>query len=384
MSEQKKRGRWKGILIRIGLVLGSTLITLLMAECAMRTFTSKPQLVGGWWMGKKDWRVLDDDLIVVKPKLTRREHYRHREGAFVIVALGDSFTEGYPYNVRAPEKVVTNVLQSMLRKAGRNVDVINVGLGDSGTDQQMRLFKKYVLPNVRPNLVLWQLYTNDITDNMVYAAYDISLAGPAPALVELDAKKHWIHRRQRIYDWAPLPRSVKDGSYLFQMMLRAFEATQPLPTAYGKNRYKWSLDKIDLQMRHMQELSRKHGFRFHAFLCMPGAVFYHLTGRPRIPGGSWKNHSAFWPFEVLRNMIGRLPSFINVDFNPDDLLLVKRRFGDTYTGDLFSGDEDPGTPVGSKHYNEFGYWLLAKKLADALLAAPHDWNDSIRKTKPGD
>ena len=94
------------------------------------------------------------------------------------------------------------------------------GMTDSGPDQQLRLFKKYILPTFQPQIVVWQFYTNDTVNNVLYSTYDISDEG---ALTLLDAKSNWSFRRLSLYNLIPLPESLKKQSRIIKLTMSYFE-----------------------------------------------------------------------------------------------------------------------------------------------------------------
>jgi hypothetical protein len=354
MSMSKQSPRWRGIAIRVGLVLASTVIALLLAELLFRIVADKPQLRGGWFLGTSH-RALDDDTIVIAPRLALPETYAHRPGVPVIVFLGDSFTEGYPLRGDDFRKVYVERIRTALGVAQVDVDVIAVGQGETGTDQQIRLFEKYVLPNVTPTIVVWELYTNDIHENLNYATFAID---ERDQLVALSARDHWVHRRQAIYDGAPLPEAALRWSYLFTAILRAYETTPTIPARYHGDWERWSLDKIRLGVERVRALAATHRFTLHPIILTPGAVIEARTDP------AWKDHNVYRWYGMIRAVLAVVPGFVDVELSPADVA----RAG----GPIYLGPED-AAPPGDRHYTEHGHALLAEKLLPVLradLAAP--------------
>ena len=69
------------------------------------------------------------------------------------------------------DKVYTRVLEDMLRQDGYNVEVINIGYGGWGTDQELEALRNEGV-RYKPNLVIIQFCSNDLTDNLVFANSD--------------------------------------------------------------------------------------------------------------------------------------------------------------------------------------------------------------------
>ncbi|MDX2093565.1 MAG: SGNH/GDSL hydrolase family protein [Kofleriaceae bacterium] len=345
--------RWQRIALKIALSLASTFVALLLAEGLFRLFADKPVLRGAWYLGTS-YRILDDDTIVLRPELADPATYAHRPDRPTVVFLGDSFTEGFPF---FGDEYFKHAYVGQIARALSDANVINAGQGETGTDQQVRIFEKYILPNVKPTIVVWQLYTNDIHENLNYAAFTVNDAGDA--LVPLDGSKHWVHTRQAIYDKAPLPKSIKHGSYLFTSLLRATERRPSIPSRYDEHWDRWSLDKIRLELARMQAHAKTHGFTLIPFVIMPGAALAARTD----PAWTY-NGNTQW-FKGIRDVLATTPTFVDTEPTTEDLARAMQQFGvDT----IYMGDDDLA-PAGDKHLNAAGHWLLVQKLLPAIRAA---------------
>jgi GDSL-like lipase/acylhydrolase family protein len=91
----------------------------------------------------------------------RERDYAAPAGVCRILALGDSFVEGYTVPLA---QTVGQVLEASLRRGGRRVDVLNAGTSGYSTDQEY-LF--YVAEGVRfsPHIILLFFYYNDVLYN---------------------------------------------------------------------------------------------------------------------------------------------------------------------------------------------------------------------------
>jgi len=117
--------------------------------------------------------------------------YAAPPGVGRILALGDSFVEGY--TVALPE-TVGQVLEASLRRDGRRVEVLNAGTSGYSTDQEY-LF--YVTEGVRysPRVVLLFFYYNDV----LYNDRDHFAEQPKPLFADHDGRLELVRRR------VPLP-----------------------------------------------------------------------------------------------------------------------------------------------------------------------------------
>ncbi|HUG52910.1 MAG TPA: SGNH/GDSL hydrolase family protein [Vicinamibacteria bacterium] len=90
-------------------------------------------------------------------------HYVAPPGTFRVLALGDSFVEGYTV---AYEQTVTQAAEKALSRPGCPVEVLNAGHAGYGTDQEY-LFYRDEGVKYRPQVVLLFLFYNDIFSNTV-------------------------------------------------------------------------------------------------------------------------------------------------------------------------------------------------------------------------
>jgi acyl-CoA thioesterase-1 len=87
---------------------------------------------------------------------------RAKEGAqppLKVLALGDSITRGVRPGVTA-EQIFTTLLQTELRKAGGEIEVLNAGIGGERTNGGLARLERDVLSK-RPDVVLVMYGTND-------------------------------------------------------------------------------------------------------------------------------------------------------------------------------------------------------------------------------
>jgi len=117
--------------------------------------------------------------------------YAAPAGVGRILALGDSFVEGYTV---ALSQTVAQVLEASLRRDGRRVDVLNAGTSGYSTDQEY-LF--YTTEGVRysPRIVLLFFYYNDV----LYNDRDHFAQQPKPLFADHDGHLELVRRQ------VPLP-----------------------------------------------------------------------------------------------------------------------------------------------------------------------------------
>ena len=115
------------------------------------------------------------DLVINSRGLRGPERpYERPAGTFRLLALGDSYVEGYA--VQEPE-TVRGELESSLGRPGCPVEVLNGGTVGYSTDQEL-LFYRGEGRRYAPQVVVLFLYYNDILNNDVQSA-----GGPKPVFV---------------------------------------------------------------------------------------------------------------------------------------------------------------------------------------------------------
>jgi lysophospholipase L1-like esterase len=83
-------------------------------------------------------------------------------GAYRVLALGDSFVEGYTVEL---EETVTRQLEARLTRPGCPVEVVNGGTAGYGTDQEWLFFREEGR-RYEPRLVLLFFFYNDVDSNL--------------------------------------------------------------------------------------------------------------------------------------------------------------------------------------------------------------------------
>jgi hypothetical protein len=115
------------------------------------------------------------DVVINSRGLRDRERpYEAPPGAFRVLALGDSFIEGFTVPF---EDSVTQVLERAMAREGCPVEVINGGTVGYSTDQQF-LFYREEGHKYRPRVVVLFFYYNDV----LYNAAPTNIQLPKPLL----------------------------------------------------------------------------------------------------------------------------------------------------------------------------------------------------------
>lgn len=333
----------------IAAVLGSSLLSLVLAEGVLAALGVWPAISAEYLFVPPVRKVLDRSLIAVPQRLLEPERYQTPADARTIVALGDSFTAGDPWGEDYGYPVM---LERLLAQAGQNVKVINAGHGDSGPDQQHRLLHTVVLPQTEPSIIVWQFFFNDIGNNYVFPTYDLDDAGN---LLPLDASGNWLYLRQQFYSTMPLPIEWKNRSRVLRLGLQAFERLrgQEAPSQGYSERNRWARDKIRAELADFQRLADQRGFRPYVVLATPQVCY--------LPAPETTSGVSQWTYTErqngdLRALLAAQPGFIEIYFPNED------------PGALFTTDESAIVELGARHYSVDGYRLMAEAIAERILS----------------
>jgi hypothetical protein len=280
------------------------------------------------------------------------------DDAPVVLALGDSFTAGHP--VDRERDGYPAVLERLLAGRGVRATVLNAGMGDTGPDQHLRLFRTYVLPRLTPAVVVWSIYGNDVWDNVERAVYGIENGRLEP----LDVAGSWIYLRQRLWEGLPLPHSLKQESRVVHLVLKATErlARFRVPDAYRYDPAGWGFEKLRHEIAAMNALAAERGFRVY-YLLIPPQSLYLAAHEPE----RW---SAHWSMREHRRLVALLRT---------EAGLIDAETAARLDVDAFAGADRDECELGARHFNERGYALLAEAVAARLARDVADWNPAAAR-----
>ena len=359
----------KIILVILGFILGGTI-----GEIILLSIGFDPQLSSDWILGHKD-RVPDRDILNISRKFLDDEYY----GAYLethsdqmIIALGDSFTDGYPVT-RCPgrrppcpsDDSYPGVLERLLSQDDQTISVVRAGMTDSGPDQQLRLFKKYILPAFQPQIVVWQFYSNDTVNNVFYSTYDISKASE---LTPLDGRYNWSFRRLSLYNLIPLPESIKKQSRVIKLTMSYFERERfsQVPDNFVDDPREWGRKKIVLGIEEMKRLSKTHNFELYLVLVAPQAYYMKAAD----PTWHWPDQwdSRETEYQLLKGLFQHQPNYISGEFTAEEISNVTGIPVTSISDTLFASSERDKALPGIRHFNEVGYEMLARAIANRITS----------------
>jgi len=339
--EDSRHKRWQ-IIFSFLLPPASLLIAVLLFEVALRIVGYLPHLDTEWVL--RSDRIPDRDVLLIPAKFLQPSFYTTDPARGTIIALGDSFTEGYPVD---SQNTYPAILDRMLKDRGVGLQVINAGIGDSGPDQQLRFLQNHLLPRLKPAIVIWTFYSNDLEDNYKKATYGL-VDG---RLVPLDGRRHWLYIRQAVHLWAPVPSWVKSHSLTYQLFLKVIERVNPvvLPAAYAKNPTAWAAEKLRLEIQMIKKIAAEKNFLVYFVLIAPEPVY-----DPKLQNDPWLRPAVVEAYQRILAIL------------KDENHFIHAWFPDTDSARIFvDGKRDPNV-LGNRHYNESGYALLAETVARRL------------------
>jgi lysophospholipase L1-like esterase len=187
------RRRFSSAIRNAGLVVGSCVSVLVLGEVILRLFLPiRPPATIGYPVAPSaalyGWGFNPGQLIVVSDPDTGQIYkspanpqgwrdqprsVRNRALSYRILVLGDSVTFGA---IVPADKIYSRQLEDKLLDLGYNAEVVNMSYGGWGTDQELEALRNEGLA-YRPQLVVLQFCTNDLTDNL-YRAGRLQRAKP--------------------------------------------------------------------------------------------------------------------------------------------------------------------------------------------------------------
>lgn len=337
---------------KVGLFVISIIAALICVELALRTFTVKKALSLEWLLledTKEKWR-LDPDVIFITNRVYKILPTSDPGLNKTIVTLGDSFTVGNPVEEKSS---YPSVLQQLFTGKSYTYQVINLGVGGYDTDQEFRLFQKYIENGHRPDVVVWSFYYNDIYENCTRPLFDVKNS----TLVSLNAKMNWVYIRQLLYDSIPLSKKVKTQSYVLNRIFYFFEQLKGtyVPHQYQSHEINWSQLKISLELDGMEKMAQQYGFDFYPILITPQAAYIQEAERSEIAQWTMSGHNA------LQSALTNKTDVFTFSFSSKNASESAVLGANTDTiKDYFADKTRDSSPLGARHFNENGYAKLAE------------------------
>ena len=255
------------------------------------------------------------------------------QGTFRVLALGDSFMEGYTVDLG---ETLTQKLEGRLNSAGCRAEVVNGGTAGYSTDQEY-LFYQIDGARYRPALVLLFFFWNDViyTDRQDYfgtpkpvfemgggklrlhrypvkekakdqpeaAAGEPDEAPNGSAFLELLRERLWVGAPDahdalaRLGLWTPIPKATPR----LEMLVYDRRDLAPVEDAW---------EKVGVIVRALKQDVEAHGSRL---------AIVHIPGRMEIQDSSWRATKKLyrltegaWDLDKVKNKLQTLGASIDV------------------------------------------------------------------------
>jgi hypothetical protein len=146
---------FRSTLFRTLLVAGGFFAGLLIAEVALRLLNTPEPAISGW---RAQLSPQEQNQIGF-----RGQRIEYQDDDFVIVLLGDSFTEA---EACAYEWMPERRLESYLNASGKHVKVFSIGVAGYGQDQELLALGDYFEHFRADMVILWETPINDVWNNI--------------------------------------------------------------------------------------------------------------------------------------------------------------------------------------------------------------------------
>lgn len=337
----------KSLLIPLVLIVASIGISVLSLELGLRLTKTWKQVEGGWLLPSFYpnfyWK-MDDDLIFTTTHVEERLNQlaTKKDDRFRVVLIGDSFTQGDPL----PQYFsYDRFLKKQLALENKDVDVINLGVGGYGPDQELVLLQKAMVNSPSVDVVVWQFFNNDIFEAYTQSLFEVTSNG----LEQKSAKDNWLHKRHDFYEQIPLPEKFKYESYLVNWLLYFFEKENyDSPEGGYEKYYRDSLAKMDLIIDKAQSMAIQKGFKLYLVLVVPQAAYTNDDGQ--------NSKYTLADYHRLKQLLEKRENYIEIKIEDNNSPEHK----------YFSREGQDPLPFGTRHFNEVGYEFMAQKILGAM------------------
>lgn len=339
------------LLQRVLFVVTASALTIIVVESVLRLFHVEIPLDHERLFDEHSHRVISDRYIFertdVPPHMT--------DGFTNIAVIGDSFSEcNLIQGVRCYSELIATQSSDMR--------VYNYAVAGMNTDQEFMYFTDHILPE-KPNIVIWQMYSNDVWENVIRPLYTISPGGGQ--LRDEPAMHNWVYQRQTAYTMLPF-RYTLIKSLLVRSILRLFELRR-FAQAPGRNdtdRLQWSVDKVRLEVARMNALATQHNFQVIYVLIPPQALYMQESS------SSSERVSVDYIISLYRMLDEVLRS--QQQYITDVFADYDNSHGAAITALTYYLDDTDTNIRGDKHLNTRGQDVVASRIMNTIHSLKND------------
>lgn len=208
------------------LLLGVAAIAGLSAgEIGLRLFRPQPLESAYMWPDRTLRHVPGLDHVYSRQEFSNRVVYNsdglrgreipasRRPGGIRVLFIGDSFVEGKQVG---EEEVLTAAFERLAGAAGIPVEVINAGVGGTGTAEELILWERFGR-TLKPDVVVLGFYANDVRNNVDHGLYGLRDGRAIPLKDPPLPNARWIYDARKF---------LASRSHLYMLVKESIEAAQ--------------------------------------------------------------------------------------------------------------------------------------------------------------
>ena len=265
-----------------------------------------------------------------------------------ILFLGDSFTMApwTNYGESFPS-IFSNKLAKSL-----NICVVQYRLASpgSGTDQQLAVFQD-IVTKLKPNIVIWQFFNNDIFDNIQQALFDVS----DHKLIRRSIKNNFEYIAGTLNQKIPVLKYTSLGKYLMYTGISKdpFHNWTVPPNDLTK-RKEYNSEKIPLELKEMLNLSKIYNFSFYSTLAP-----LECLENTQLICSSWISDNQ----NLLRQLLQSNSMFLSMEiYKSNNVLGLQSDFEPLPDNSELFNQTNDSNPIGSRHLNKQGNYVYGNLL----------------------
>ncbi len=278
---------------------------------------------------------------------------------YSVAIVGDSFSSCR----MEPIICYPEILRRKLQNVGMNVAFYNFSTPGMNTDQEYRVMTEHVLP-LKPNMIIWQIYVNDVWENIIHPLY---IMGSNGGLIPLDGSQNWAYKRQQFYNAFPWKAKLKNTA-IMRALLYMFEGA-PYTNMHRENTRQhlvWSLQKIALELASVRSLAEAQDVQIMYILIPPQAVYLAPEQASANKDGIMQYIDVYMQ---LSKLLQNEKNHVSIRFPPvyeEHPGLLGAAIPTLPVADRYYLHDEDGNMVGDKHLNQEGYQVVADELMNAI------------------
>jgi lysophospholipase L1-like esterase len=281
-------------------------------------------------------------------------------GVIRVVATGDSFCFG---NGVEDDQAYPFVMENLLRGAGNSVEVINAGVGGTGTGTQALWFDQFLAP-FKPNVVVLSIFVNDVEDDLAGPFFTLDAAGeavPMP-LDERVKRTEKLERARKRVNAVPGYAFLAEHSHLVNLVRRLATLSMQGPKAPPKTAEQVRKDHdrfmaagvplFEAELRWLKRHVESSGGKL--------VVAWFPTRETIYPDTGADADESRWQAQAILAALGRVAAKDNLPVLDPTAAFKAKATAPGMTGELFFKGAD-------RHPNVQGYRLFAEEVTSFLL-----------------